>query len=260
MFRRSFLTLSVLGLAVGGPYALFDPGMRERFAQLMKPAADESAETDKGNAAIGTPRITPTQVAPHASHPPAANASNPPPASLEPRAYGTEPGAELPPITGIPLTHLGEILRFDIDHRWVMSRWGRVATVPSGNLLGLRVSVVTGTEIDDLTGVMTYYFDDRQVLQRISFYGRTGDDRKLVGLLTQYYALKPEPNLAAGLYLTRWNGRAVSVLQIQYAPVIMADAPHSRLDVAMELNRPSNAFGLSEEFQTRLGGQTKLHR
>ena len=48
-----------------------------------------------------------------------------------------------------------------------MRRWPRVTTVPQFALAGLRVPLVTGTQIDDLAGSLTYYFDRTDQVQRI---------------------------------------------------------------------------------------------
>ena len=47
--------------------------------------------------------------------------------------------------------------------------------------------MLTGTAEDDLAGAMTYYFDPRQKVQRITFQGTTGDPGKLIRLLTEQF-------------------------------------------------------------------------
>jgi hypothetical protein len=155
-----------------------------------------------------------------------------------------------PQLSGQAVSHLGEILRFNVTPQWVTSRWPRVTTVPGEwGLRGLRVPVVTGTRLDDLAGSITYYFDGEQQLQRLSFSGYTGNDQRLVDLITQYYGLQAESTLDAGMYVARWNGHPTSVLRVSRAPVISADSPHAQLQVQLELNRPSARVALSQEFQ-----------
>ena len=117
---------------------------------------------------------------------------------------------------------------------------------------GLRVALVTGTNIEDVAGSLTYYFDHQQQLRRITFDGLTGDDRKLVNLVSQQFNLRSEPALGAGLYLARWNGQPTGVLRISHAPVIRVQRPHERLEVMLELNKPSIGYGLSTYAQQTL--------
>ena len=156
----------------------------------------------------------------------------------------------LPQPSGAPKEDLAAVLRFDISPEWVTQRWPRVSTVlAEQELEGLRVPLVTGTQIDDLTGSLTYYFDRQRRVQRISFHGHTGDERKLMALVTTQFGMRSEPTLGAGIYVARWNARPMSVVRITYAPVIRAQSPHDRLQVALEINRPSTYYGLSPEFQ-----------
>ena len=151
-----------------------------------------------------------------------------------------------PQLGGPPAPHLGEVLRFDISPAWVTGRWPRVTTTLSERgLEGLRVPLVTGTKPDDLAGSLTYYFDHSQKVQRLTFEGYTGDDRRLLSLITQYYGLKAEPTLHAGMYVSRWNGTPSSVLRITRAPIVTHASPRSQLHILLELNRPNANFGLS---------------
>ncbi len=61
------------------------------------------------------------------------------------------------------------MLRFDVTVEWVMQRWPRVSTgLPYLQLQGYRVPLVTGTKVADLAGSLTYYFNARQQVQRIT--------------------------------------------------------------------------------------------
>ena len=159
-----------------------------------------------------------------------------------------------PQLGGPPVQHLGEVLRFDISPAWVTGRWPRVTTTLSERgMEGLRVPLVTGTRPDDLAGSLTYYFDHGQKVQRLTFEGYTGDDRRLLSLITQYYGLKAEPTLHAGMYVSRWNGTPFSVLRISRAPIVTHASPRSQLHVLLELNRPNASFGLSPATRQVLG-------
>ena len=101
--------------------------------------------------------------------------------------------------------------------------------------------------MDDLAGTLTYYFDQQDEVQRITFYGFTGDERKLVELVTGNYNLKQQPSLG-GLYLLRWNRRVISALKIKHAPIVNASRAHKRRQLMLELNRPASNQSVSAGF------------
>ncbi len=143
---------------------------------------------------------------------------------------------------------LREVLRFDIVPGWLPQRFARVSTVTANvQMDGLRVPLITGTQPKDIAGTLTYYFDASQVLKRINLHGLTGDPSQLASLMVQYYQLKPEQSLGGQLFTTRWNNRITSILQIVPAPIIYAGADHSKYIIFLELNQPTNQYGLSTE-------------
>jgi hypothetical protein len=152
-------------------------------------------------------------------------------------------------------------MRFEATPQWVLQRWPRVSTVRAADeLTGLRVPLVTGTQLDDLSGSLTYYFDKDQRVQRLSFYGYTGDASRLIGLGTTYLHLQSEPSYSAGMYVQRWNGKPTSALRISHAPVVNAANPHARLIVQLEVNRPGAYYRLSPEFEQLLQYDTHNRR
>ncbi|MCY2984687.1 MAG: hypothetical protein NTY15_13775 [Planctomycetota bacterium] len=151
-------------------------------------------------------------------------------------------------VGGGTVTDLREVLRFDIVPGWLPKRFARVSTVTSNvQMDGLRVPLITGTQPNDIAGSLTYYFDASQSLKRINLHGLTGDPNPLANLMVQLYQLKPEQTLGGQLFTTRWNNRITSVLHIAPAPVIYAGADHSKYILFLELNQPTNQYGLSEE-------------
>ncbi len=143
---------------------------------------------------------------------------------------------------------LREVLRFDIVPGWLPQRFARVSTVTSNvQMDGLRVPLITGTQPKDIAGTLTYYFDSSQALKRINLHGLTGDPTQLAYLMAQFYQLKLEQSLGGQLFTTRWNNRITSVLQIAPAPIIYAGADHSKYIIFLELNQPTNQYGLSDE-------------
>lgn len=151
-------------------------------------------------------------------------------------------------VGGGAVTDLREVLRFDIVPGWLPQRFARVSTVTSNvQMDGLRVPLITGTQPKDIAGSLTYYFDASQSLKRINLHGLTGDPTPLANLMVQFYQLKPEQSLGGQLFTTRWNNRITSVLHVAPAPIIYAGADHSKYILFLELNQPTNQYGLSEE-------------
>ncbi len=174
-----------------------------------------------------------------ASQPAAPAASTSPP--------GDEPAPAVAPIRlspQAPPCDMASAFRFDVTPQWVTGTWPQVtAAVADTSYSGLRVPLVTGVMPDDVVGTLTYYFDDEQRVQRITFAGSTADARRLVSLITGQYALKPQSTLDAGLYQSKWNGRVISSLQVRRASVASAAAARSAYDVRLELNRADALAG-----------------
>lgn len=153
-------------------------------------------------------------------------------------------GAKLPSGPTLPsptFDDLGQVFRWDVSSAWVLGRWPRVsAGLAEVELQGYRVPLVTGTSPDDLAGSLTYYFNRNQRVQRMTFFGTTGDSRRLVGLMAARFGFKREltddPSLF--LYRIRDGKKVTSELRIEPAHVIRADTPHRRFDIALWIERP----------------------
>lgn len=151
---------------------------------------------------------------------------------------------------GTSVHSIREVLHFNITPRWVTDHWPRISTIRAErDLVGLRVPLVTGTKLNDFAGSLTYYFDARQQLRRITLHGHTGDDTELVEIMSKYFGLLPEPNLGAGIYILRWNAKPMNVMRVSHAPIIREDDPHAKLIVELELNDIGAGYGLSPEFR-----------
>lgn len=249
MFNRKFVLPLVVATAAGGPYLLMEGNVSQSAFQAL----DHAMTADDTTA---MPAPTPVSAARGAVPLPefrsefgiGANAQNP----------RTTIDANL---VGPPVANFAEILRFDVTPQWVSARWPRVtATLAEQGLEGMRVPAVTGTSVDDVAGSLTYYFNHYHQLQRLTFEGYTGDERKLVGVVTQAYGLQPEPTLDAGMYVARWNGQPSSILRVARAPIMTHDSPHSRLHVLLELNRPSMEYGLSPQALAIVERDRNSHR
>ncbi|MFW6125124.1 MAG: DUF6690 family protein [Pirellulales bacterium] len=142
--------------------------------------------------------------------------------------------------TAAPQTiEMADALRFDVTPDWVMRTWGRVSTgLASLDLQGYRVTLVTGPAEHDLAGALTFYFDSRQRLRRVTFVGTTGDYRALAQFLASRFAFRPveAPNPRHVAYApreplvpfgTHYQGR----LDVTPAPVVWGSAPRHRYQV-----------------------------
>lgn len=146
------------------------------------------------------------------------------------------------------LTGLEFWFRFDITPAWVEQNWDFVtACVGPMNLQGYRVSLVTGSSPDDLTGVLTYYFDNHKQLQQIQFQGTTGHLGRLTAMLRQQFHMSQrianDPSLT--IYETPASFRGPKNIMEARAPmVIKSDQLYHRFEVYLQLNRPVEKTGL----------------
>ncbi len=188
-----------------------------------------------------------------------------PAASVSPPSDAPAPGPGTPvapprqaPLAGPAVRDFGDVLRFDVDPHWVLAHWPHVGTATEQpHLKGYRVPLCTGTQVHDLAGSLTYYFNAQQQVQRLVFHGTTGDFRPLAAWATRHYPLRRVPTQPAGMHLFRgtWNGRATSELCITPAPVVQAQLPHRRYEVHLLLERPEQykLFAPSSEKTALLG-------
>ncbi len=135
---------------------------------------------------------------------------------------------------------LAQVLSFEVTPAWVLSQWPRVSTsLAEIDLQGYRVALVSGTQIDDLAGSLTYYFDRDQRVTRITFRGATGDPRKLIAIAAGRYGFTQQVAQEPGelLYDVRWNNRPQSELRIRPMKIVRAEDPRSRYSVDLLIQR-----------------------
>lgn len=168
-----------------------------------------------------------------------------PPSLTEPALVAQKPGNALyvtsTPLEGMHGVSMLEVFRFDITKEWVYQRWARKSTALAElGLYGVRVPLVTGTQLHDLAGSLTYYFSASGRLERITFSGRTGDTSQLVMLMSQSYGLVQQPTPVAGEHVLQYRRGelVISELRTQPAPVLWANAPHESFAVDLVLQRP----------------------
>jgi len=170
-----------------------------------------------------------------------ASAPSPTPSTGPPQGPDGPLYSTTTPLEGLRSLSLPEIFRFDVTREWIYQRWARKSTALADlGLYGIRVPLVSGTQLVDLAGSLTYYFDAVGQLQRISFHGNTGDTTQLVMLLTQSFGLQPQQTPIAGeqLFQSRGGEDVYSELRTRPAPVLWANSPHDSFSVDLQLQRP----------------------
>ncbi len=225
MVSRSLAIPTLLAASVAVPYVATNaPTWRAQWSA----AAPASAPTASGG--------QPLAFGPEAARRTAAMIAPP-----------TGPGATLyptpTPLEGTPTYSIAEVFRMDVTKEWVYQRWPRKSTaLASLDMFGVRVPLVTGTQVYDLAGSLTYYFGADGRVQRLSFRGRTGDTTQIVMLAAQRYGLQPQPTVVAGeqLYQIRRGADVISSLHTRPAPVLWASSPHDSFSVELDFQDPAS--------------------
>jgi hypothetical protein len=232
LLRGLFIYFLVPLVCTGGPVAWFSgPKWWTRLTNSLSRPALSTTETA-------------ANPLPNAYSAPSTEVSGGTGGSDMPAAEVTTPAAPIPASEDTPAYDLTEVLRFDITPGWIGARWPRVsAALGELQLQGYRVPLVTGTGENDLAGALTYYFNPWQQVQRITFVGTTGNVQKLVYLLTGHFGfarrLTNDPSLFV-YELQSTDGQAKSVLWIRHVPIVKADLPRERFEVALSLERPKD--------------------
>ena len=148
-----------------------------------------------------------------------------------------QPGAA----TRVDIQQLPQALRFDITVGWILGHWSRVSTALAElDLQGYRVAPITGTAEGDLAGSLTYYFDQQQLLERISFSGSTGDPRPLTRLLAAQFQFANETtdDPSQYVYRVRRKKKIEGELRLKPAPVVRSQDARARFLVNFTIERP----------------------
>ncbi|GEM_PF-909567 len=141
------------------------------------------------------------------------------------------------------LLELADVFRFDLTPEEIIARRPRVTAVSSHlDLQGYRIPLVTGARPGDLAGAVTYYFNARHELQRITFSGTTGDTSRLIQFVTEHHGLARRITKSPGIYLYERPNLAdgpTSQLLIRPAPVFSAENPYNRFQLELRLENPA---------------------
>jgi hypothetical protein len=146
------------------------------------------------------------------------------------------------PLEGTRFHSIDQVLRFDITKDWVYRNWARKSTWPTDvGLVGVRVPLVTGTDIAALAGSLTYFFNAQGQLEHISFRGTTGDATALVSFVTRTYQFQwSSAPVGEQVYQVKSGNRVQSELRTRPQAVLWTTAPHSSISVELELARPGS--------------------
>ena len=248
MFGRGVLLIAMLGASVAVPYLIFNGDVLNKGSHWWRSILGKDGTADRDPADF-----------PFDAGGENGLYSSPNMAALVPGGGTDKPKG--PQLEGPPIQHLSQLFRFDINPSWITSNWSRVTTDLSDlSLNGMRVMVVTGTQLHDLSGSLTYYYDKPRQLQRVTFHGHTGDPSQLIGFVTQYYFMQPEVTFGEGLYLAKWNSKPYSGLRLRRASVGKAASPYEQMEIDLELNRPESPYGFSPAFYRLLEQDVKARR
>ena len=231
MISRSLAVPTLLAAAIGGPYIANNARQWARQWQAAVPApANNAAQPFSLGGATEAQRIEALTASP------------------------TGPGATLyptpTPLEGSPTYSLAEVFRLDVTKEWVYQRWPRKSTALSSlDLFGVRVPLVTGTQIHDVAGSLTYFFGVDGRCHRISFRGRTGDTTQLLSVLAHQHGLQAYPTSVAGeqLLQLRRGSDVISECRTRPAPVLWSSSPHDSFSVEVELQNPATARPLKPQ-------------
>jgi hypothetical protein len=156
-------------------------------------------------------------------------------------APGT-PGAPAARPSSVRVQDASRVFDFQVTPEWIVAQWPNVSTgLAQLQLEGYRVPLVTGARRQDLAGSLTYYFNNRQKLQQITFIGSTGDPNPLIGLLAGRFHLARRLTNDPGLVVfeaANTENQLASSLKLRLAQA-QAGELYRHYDVEMSLQRPS---------------------
>ena len=238
MLSRTLAAPTLLVASVGVPYVASNA---PEWSQQIRGAATGAVQPGAPAGAPGVVEVG-AQAAPALHTTPASALTAP----LQGAGAAIYPNQA--PLEGTPTYSLGDVLRMDISKEWVYQRWPRKSTALADlDLYGVRVPLVTGTQLNDIAGSLTYYFGIDGRVRRISFRGRTGDTTQIASIVHQRFGLVAQPTVVAGEQLLQYrrDEDVLSELRTRPAPVLWASSPHESFTVELELQDPATAKPLA---------------
>ena len=146
------------------------------------------------------------------------------------------PKEEVVAVPGPQVSNFGDVFRFDMTPQAVTQRWSRVSTgLGDARLQGYRVPLVTGTAESDLAGSLTYFFDGRPKLRRITFLGTTGNPQRLVEFLGKRYGFRQFQSGNARVTTYRSRFRNTGMLKVTPAEVLDKSLASTNYTIEMSL-------------------------
>ncbi len=135
-----------------------------------------------------------------------------------------------------------QALRFDVTKEWVYQNWDRKSTGPTDvGLFAVRVPLVSGTQTASLAGSLTYYFNNQNQVEHISFRGRTGDPSRLIHFLRGQYQFQPAASpTGEQVYQVADRGGVQSELRARSESLVTSASPLGTYVVELELARPGS--------------------
>jgi len=228
-FKNTVLGAGVLALAAGGPITFYSAS---DYAGNLKKSWFSSPPAATATAAPQTGAVPPSEPAPAWTR-------------ETPAVAGVPTAPANPGYNSDPMPSLAEVLRFDVTVEWVLHRWPRVSTgLNYMQLQGYRVPLVTGGNITDVAGALTYYFNPHQQVQRITLHGSTGDPQILVTILAgrHHFArrLTNDPGLIVYEAVDASN-KPLGTCKIHSAPIIKANKPYARFEFDLVIDRAEDS-------------------
>lgn len=158
--------------------------------------------------------------------------------SSEAEQFANAPPEAIVAVAGPVGLQLEDIFRFDLTPQAITERWNRVSTgLGDVRYQGYRVPLVTGTTPSDLTGSLTYYFDAKPHLRRITFLGTTGDPARVADFCAKHFGFRRyqtgNPRIITYRPGFRYNGQ----LEVTPAEVLDRRLAESNFQIELSVER-----------------------
>ncbi len=144
---------------------------------------------------------------------------------------------------GPPVDNFLEIFNFDATPDWIEERWSSISIVGPLHTRGYRVPLSTGPMESDLVGSLTYYFNNRLEVEKITFEGYTGSLDRLAMTLRYFNMSKritSDPNAEMYASETLADNRQSYMKTYYRIMPIDEEHPNRKYWITMELYPPEH--------------------